>query len=454
MHFVKLQWLKSLSFKIIFAYVVGVIFSIILVSLIAFWWVVIRSHYFASSDVAALTYEQAKNVVFDQTGTPIGFADDMEGNLSWIFDSLKQETAYRILDENGTTFLSSGADENFWRSVDIQTLENQQPFQFKNDSGVVYAATALIQNQNKNWYLQFAVSARLHYLLHRGFALPFMWLGMMLFSFVLCIVFGLCAYFTLKHTLKPLRKISESATAISPRSLHERLLVEKVPLEIVPLVEGFNRVLDRLEQGYHHQQEFLATAAHELKTPLALIRGQIELEAPSEDRQILLNDVEHMARQVQQLLLLAEVSEVQNYSLKEVNLQNMLDDVVQYLQPMANRAKIQIRIIQSENVNWQADTSALFILLKNLLENAIQHAPENTEIHIHINANQISIRDHGHGVKEDELAKLFIRFWRGAHRRDYGAGLGLSICQEIATAHGWQLTVANVFPGLCFRVSV
>lgn len=93
-------------------------------------------------------------------------------------------------------------------------------------------------------------------------------------------------------------------------------------------------------------------------------------------------------------------------------------------------------------------------LLKNLLENLIQHAPENTEIHIHINANQISIRDHGYEVKEDELAKLFIRFWRGAHRRDYGAGLGFSICQEIATAHGWRLTVANVLPGLCFLISV
>ena len=78
---------------------------------------------------------------------------------------------------------------------------------------------------------------------------------------------------------------------IAPHSLRARLPTDGVPTEIAPLVDSFNNVLDRLERGYRVQQEFLATAAHELRTPLALIRTQIELTDDGEDRRALLNDV-------------------------------------------------------------------------------------------------------------------------------------------------------------------
>ena len=98
-----------------------------------------------------------------------------------------------------------------------------------------------------------------------------------------------------------------------------------MPTEISPLVDSFNRVLERLERGYRLQQEFLANAAHELKTPLALIRAQIELPVEIEDRESLLSDVEHMTRQVQQLLLLAEASERQNYNFAPVDVQDVVE---------------------------------------------------------------------------------------------------------------------------------
>ncbi len=103
--------------------------------------------------------------------------------------------------------------------------------------------------------------------------------------------------------------------------------------------------------------------------------------------------------------------------------------------------------------HWLADRGALFTLLKNLLENAIQHAPRGSEIHIEVGTDGLTLRDWGPGIEEAQLEHLFTRFWRGAHRRDHGAGLGLSICQEITTAHGWTLSVERMQPGLSFQLS-
>lgn len=451
MRFATPMWFNSLSLKILLAYLIGMVLSIMLVILAALWLMGTRSDYFAGADIAKLTQEQAKNLQFDQTGMPIGF-DISEDDLSWIFESLKRETAYRVFDESGVIVLASAAGDDFWHSSDSAYHQQPGSFEFDYQGALIHGATAAVQYEEQTWYLQFAVSARFHYLIHRGFALPFMGIGIGLFSLVLLIVFSVCGYITLRYTLKPLREVSESATAISPNSLDARLSVERVPSEVAPLVNSFNKALDRLEYGYRIQQEFLATAAHELKTPLALIRAQIEVKEKSDDRDALLNDVEHMARQVQQLLLLAEVSEAQNYKLANVEVTEVADDVVNYLQPLAKTADVQLKVIHIQQADWQADRAALFVLLKNLVENAIQHAPQGTSVDIDISATQISVRDFGPGVTPEQLPQLFVRFWRGAHRRDHGAGLGLSICQEIAQAHGWTLSAHRAEPGLRFQL--
>lgn len=93
-------------------------------------------------------------------------------------------------------------------------------------------------------------------------------------------------------------------------------------------------------------------------------------------------------------------------------------------------------------------------LLKNLLENAIQHAPAGTAVTVDIRSDALTVRDCGPGVDAAQLPLLFERFWRGAHRRDHGAGLGLAICQEIALAHEWHLSAERAEPGLQFRLAL
>jgi signal transduction histidine kinase len=314
---------------------------------------------------------------------------------------------------------------------------------------MVRGATTSVQHAARTWYLQCAVSTRFMQFMYGTFALPFMGMAVAVFSLVLAVVFGACAFVTLKYTLKPLQRISDAAGEISPRSLKARLQTEAAPTEIAPLVESFNRVLDRLEHGYRTQREFLATAAHELKTPLALIRAQVELSADGPGRMELLQDVEHMSRQVQQLLHLAEASEVQNYQIGMVDVRAVADEAAQYLLRMAQANDVRVVLPEpGPEVHWLADRGALFTLLKNLLENAIQHTPAGSRVDLELDTASLTVRDWGPGASDAQLSKIFIRFWRGDHRRDQGAGLGLAICQEIALAHGWTLTASRANPGL------
>ncbi|HVK56599.1 MAG TPA: ATP-binding protein [Burkholderiales bacterium] len=450
MRFVKTTWLNSLSVKMLLAYVAGAALSIVLIALVVVAVGASQGDILSGADVAETTRDMAGELRFNSEGVPVGFdTDEFDPDFEWIFESMKQETAYRVLDASGIAVLSSAAGEAFWPTSGAARRLQRGRFEFEREGVAMHGATEAVEHNGKIWYLQFAASTRFLHLVYRAFSLPFMGAGITLFSLVLLFVFGACAYAMLRYTLKPLRELSDSAAAISPRSLHARLQTNAVPTEIAPLVDSFNRVLERLEQGYRIQQEFLSTAAHELKTPLALIRAQIELIEDGHDRSSLLNDVKHMTRQVQQLLLLAEASEVQNYSFTVVDVQEVAQEAANYLQRMADAADV--NVVTPDNasgVQWLADRGALFTLFKNMLENAIQHAPPGTEVRVEVNTAAVSVRDWGPGVNQEQLSQIFSRFWRGAHRRDHGAGLGLTICQEIALAHGWTLSAHRANPGL------
>ncbi|AJD48738.1 histidine kinase, Classic [Isoalcanivorax pacificus W11-5] len=452
MRCVMAMWLNSLGLKVLLAFVVGVALSIVLLLMTSALVVDWRSDILSGYETMERTKELARKLVFDHHGRPVGLRREVD-EVSWVFDSLKQETAYRVLDADGQVVLTSAEPDLFLSSPEATLSRTRGRFDFERDGVLMHGATEPVEHDGQVWFFQFATSVRLLDIIQRGFAVPFMSTGITVFSLVLFFVFGACAYVTLTYTLKPLRRLSAGAAAISPRSLHARLQLHAVPTEIAPLVESFNRVLDRLEQGYRTQQAFLASAAHELKTPLALIRAQIELMEGGEDRRALLNDVQHMTRQVQQLLQLAETSERYNYHFTEVDVAEVAREAVAYLQRMADSGAVSLQAPgHSVSVPWLADRSALFTLLKNLLENAIQHAPPGTSVMVAVGANALAVRDQGPGVSEVDRARMFTRFWRSAARRDHGAGLGLAICQEIAQAHGWTLSVHPAEPGLLLQV--
>jgi two-component system, OmpR family, sensor histidine kinase QseC len=452
MHSVKTIRLSSLGLKVLTAYVVGALISIALAVVAAVW--VVEHDVLADLELRERAGILVDKIKFDTNGKPVDL-DFSEADLDWLYDSLPHETAYRVLDAAGNVALVSKAGEAFWPPNDSGLRLERDTFVFERNGTTLHGATEPFEHQGRQWCLQFATSERLMKFIQQKFALPYMGTGIGIFSAVLIVAFGLCAYITLRYALKPLCNISEAAAAISPRSLHARLQAEAVPAEISPLVDSFNRALERLEYGYRVQQEFLATAAHELKTPLALIRGQIELGVDEGNREVLLRDVSHMGRQVQQLLHLAEASEPQNYEFASVDAESLVHEVMDFLERLAKQQGVRLQAVVEPGLTLpRGDRGALFTLLKNLLENAIQHSRAGGVVQLRAKSNVISVQDDGLGVSPEDLPKLFTRFWRSADRRDLGAGLGLSICREIATVHGWDLLARRGEPGMIFDLSI
>jgi two-component system, OmpR family, sensor histidine kinase QseC len=449
MPFVKNRWLNSFRRQLLVASIGGILFGTGLVVVGLFAMRFFQEDMFAEIGIAEYAESMGEQLQFDATGQPVAVG---AANMAWLYNGLGKEATYRVLNDHGEVMLSSepGAPP----LMDAGEILRVPYHDFVQADGLImHATTEEVRHGGRSWYVQFAVSDRLSNVLRAYVGAPLFSRSVALFGVAALILYWAVMQFLLRIILKPLNQASALAAKISPRNLGERLPTHGVPKELKPLVENFNAALDRLEHNYRLQQDFLASAAHELKTPLSLIRGQIELGDMEAHRTTLLNDVEHMSRQVQQLLHLAEASEPQNYVLNEVNMVSAIHEVVQHLARLFEQHGVApaVQVVPAQ-LMWRADRGALFTLLKNLIENAIQHSPPGTLVQINADSLGLAVSDMGTGVAASDLPKLFERFWRGAHRRDSGAGLGLSICREIAVAHGWQLMATRGNPGMTFTI--
>lgn len=265
------------------------------------------------------------------------------------------------------------------------------------------------------------------------------------------LTFVFVSYFTVHRMVRPLQRASQVAARLEPRNLSMRLRSSGLPSEIVPLIEAFNGALARLEDGFRIQQEFLASAAHELKTPLALLQAEIELGGTANSAS-LLRETALMARIVHQLLHLAEASEGNNYSLEPLQLSAELEDAVSYMSRLAHKNSVTLELVTAESVQVNADRGSLFVLAKNLIENAINHSPSGGHVVVVQDSEGFSVEDGGPGVPPELVPMLFQRFWRASDQEHDGAGLGLTICREICQVHRWQIYYDRGNAGARFKV--
>jgi len=452
MHFVRLRWLNSFSRQLLVASAGGVLFGALLLVAALFAMRFFQGAWFAEIGVSEYAESIGERLQFDAAGQPVSVGDPQ---MSWLNESLGKEATFRVLDDRGAVVLASEPGVAPLTGDGKKLVLDTDNFVFTKDGIIMHAATERVRHDGRTWYVQFATTERLTAMLRAFVGEPLFSRSVAIFGIGSLLLYCLIMRFLLRIILRPLNEASAIAAGITPRNLGTRVLVQGVPNELRPLVENFNAALDRLEHNYRLQQEFLASAAHELKTPLTLIRGQIEAGVDATNRDDLLQDVSRMGRQVQQLLHLAEASEPQNYAFASVDASGLIDEVVHYIERLADQHGVRLRVVvEPGSTLVRADRGALFTLLKNLLENAIQHSRAGGVVQLRAESNLISVQDEGPGVSSEDLPKLFTRFWRGAHRRDLGAGLGLSICREIATVHGWDLQARRTEPGMIFDLSI
>ena len=390
------------------------------------------------------------HLVFDAAGRPTALREPPD--TAWVYSAAPRDWKYRIVDGRGAALLSSDAGAPPFAPAPTGFDGARERFDVVADGLPLHVVSKALSHDGHPYYVQVAISDRAAALFSGAIVGPILQNALVIAAISL-VLFALGVHATLGHLLLPLRRASEAASRIAPRKLDTRLSQAMMPREMRPLIGAFNDALDRLQQGYRVQQEFLAAAAHELKTPLALIRGQVEL-SDSPDREVLLADIDRMARQVHQLLHLAEVSEAHNFQIAALAVGAVAAEATTFLQRLAQRGNVHLDLRVADGLaERRADRGALFVLLKNLIENAIQHSPSGAVVTVDVRANGVSVRDEGAGIPPEHLPQLFKRFWRGSARRDTGAGLGLAICHEVALAHGWTLVARNGTVGAEFLVS-
>ena len=390
------------------------------------------------------------NLAFDAAGAPVALREPPD--TAWVYTAATRDWKYRVVDARGVAVLSSDAGAPAFAATPAGFDPARERFDVVVDGLPLHVATTARAHAGRPFYIQTAISDRAAALLSGAVVGPILKNALLIAALSL-VLFAIGVHATLEHLLLPLRRASDAASRIAPRNLETRLSESAMPREMRPLIRAFNEALDRLRQGYRVQQEFLAAAAHELKTPLALMRGQVEL-SESADRELLLADIDRMARQVHQLLHLAEVSEAHNFKMAEADLAAAAAEATTFLQRLAQRAGVHLDLrVADALAPRRADRAAVFVLLKNLIENAIQHSPRGAVVTVDLREHGMSVRDEGEGIPPEHLGELFKRFWRGPARRDAGAGLGLAICHEIALAHGWSLVARNGAVGAEFLVS-
>ena len=258
----------------------------------------------------------------------------------------------------------------------------------------------------------------------------------------------LLAAYSVRRSLLPLRAASAQASAIGPESIALRLPERDVPTEALPLVIAVNQALARLEQGFVMQRRFTANAAHELRTPLTIITARLDTLEGDGQVSALREEVARMNRLVEQLLCVARLDSVVLNCSSPVNLRQLAEEVVGSMAHLALAAGRTIALIGADHpVTVIGNGAAITDALRNLIENALVHTPQGTEVLVELDPKgAISVQDSGPGIPAEDQQRIFERFWRGKGVRTDGAGLGLAIVMEIVRAHGASVKVSNRIP--------
>ena len=249
----------------------------------------------------------------------------------------------------------------------------------------------------------------------------------------------------IRRALRPVVTASALAEHIGPSHTDLRLPEADMPREVLPLVHAVNQALDRLEEGFRGQREFTADAAHELRTPLAILRTQIDMIADRDLAQSLRHDVENMSRLVNQLLEMAELDTFVIDASDTADLTAVCAEVAAFLAPLALSRDRRVAMSGAHGpVLVSGNADMLGRAVRNLVENALTHTPAGTTVEIEIDpAGMICVSDRGPGVPSADREHIFQRFWRADRRRPGSSGLGLAIVARILEAHGGSITVGD-----------
>jgi heavy metal sensor kinase len=264
-------------------------------------------------------------------------------------------------------------------------------------------------------------------------------------------------YLLARKSLAPVMRMSEKARAISATNLSERIEVVNPRDELGELASTLNDLLTRLDRSFADQRRFMADASHELRTPVAILQGELDVTLSRNDRdvtdyreslEVMHRSVRRLTRIVRDLFLLAR-SDAGDLPLKRepVYAGDVVSQTVRAYRTVAAERGITLAVDCDTDLLINGDEDLLQRMIGNLVENAIRHTPRGADVRVHCGADgelaRIEVRDTGSGVPEECREQIFERFYRAdpvrTAREGSGAGLGLPIARRIAEVHGGAL---------------
>ena len=284
-------------------------------------------------------------------------------------------------------------------------------------------------------------------------------------------IIGWGGWWVAGHAVRPLRSIAQVAEHVTARGLDQRIPPSDEDPEIDRLVRVLNGMIDRLEASFHQATRFSADASHELKTPLAVMQGELEnalQSAPpgSSEQQVyanLLEETQRLKTITISLLLLARADAGQlSVALDRVNLSAALPELLEDIETLAVESRLKVERKIEPDLWVQADWPLLRQAVLNLLHNALRYNQADGWIEVVLTSQngqiELTVSNSGPGIPDADQPRLFERFFRAdtaRSRRVEGAGLGLSLAREIARAHRGSLILAESRPGrTCFVLSL
>ena len=289
----------------------------------------------------------------------------------------------------------------------------------------------------------------------------------LIISAVLALLGGVATYFISGHALRPIREFSDKIEKVQAQNLADSRIEENQVKELNQLSVSYNRMLERLSAAFEIQRQFTANAAHELRTPLALMQVQLDLyhsnSHPGNDAdtvQMIKMVTEQNDRLNKMVKTLLDMSELQTVGRDdEIILDALVDEVLEDLEPLAEGKNIRL-IGKCKDITMTGSDILIYRLVYNLVENAIKYNHSGGQVTVTADRKEnhvyLSVEDTGAGIPEELKERVFEPFFRVDKSRSRelgGVGLGLALVREIVRVHDGSITVkSNPSGGTIFEV--
>jgi len=372
--------------------------------------------------------------------------DDSKVKLNWGFDALYSNLAFRLIDKDSNNIVLQSAakgTQGFLFNGIVKNIPLSHSRLSESQTSLYRMEVTLA---NKNYFLDVARSDLLAELASAGIKPAIVKVAILIISAAF-ILFLFVSFLAIKLIIKPANALSRQIKTIRAEDLQQRLAVNSVPKELMPIALAMNDALDRVESSFEQQKRFIADAAHELRTPLAILLNRLELKmSASTTKTALINDGQYLARIVEQLLDLSRAQNNHERHIAIINMQSVIKNVIAHLAPMAIDKEQELALIVNNDTEngtcmLNIDEGDFTVIVKNLVENAIKHSPSKASINVTIHKHGFTVEDSGIGIAEQYQQIIFERFWRENQSDRSGSGLGLAIIKELLSHYDAEIFI-------------